>query len=116
MSTTVTEAANPLHWLQRATSLIVQTDLANRDPSVRQIAILFHLADQPEPAPSIKEIAAHFGINKPATTRNVDRLEMVHKFVKRTQDHQDRRRVEVRITPAGRTYVNRLVDGLRGAS
>lgn len=115
MSTTVANAATTLHFLQRATSLIVQTDVANRDPSVRQIAILLHLADRPEPAPSIKELAAHFGINKPATTRNVDRLELAHKFVARTTHADDRRKVEIRISPAGRSYVDSLVERLRDA-
>lgn len=110
------QAANPLAFLQRATAIAVQADIANRDLTMRQLAILLHLVNFQGPAPSIKDLAARFGLSKPATTRSVDRLADVVGFVSRVTADHDRRMVEVRITSAGATYVNDLIGGLRGAA
>ncbi len=109
-------ATDPLAFLQRATSLIVQRDLqGDRDMSGRQLAILLHLVKRDGPPPSIVDIAAWFNLSKPATTRNVDRLADVIGFVSRTPSPADRRKVEVRITEAGAAYVADLIRELQDA-
>ncbi len=109
-------APDPLAFLKRTTALLVQKDVdGDRDLTVRQLAILMHLVDRPDPAPSIRHLAAQFGLSRPATTRSVDRLVDVLGFASRAESASDRRSVEIRITPAGHAFVNDLVGALQVA-
>ena len=111
-----TVSPDPLAFLKRATALLVQKDVDDdRDLTVRQLAILMQLMDRQEPAPSIRHLAAQFGLSRPATTRSVDRLVDVLGFASRAESAIDRRSVEIRITPAGQAFVNDLVGALQVA-
>ncbi|MBL6080454.1 MarR family transcriptional regulator [Belnapia sp. T18] len=62
------------------------------------------LTDEP---PTIQGLAAHLNVNKPATTRALDRLEELE-LVPRAIDGRDRRSVLVRPTAGGAAMVKRL--------
>lgn len=73
----------------------------------RQIAILsFVYADNIHK--SVIEYSERLGINKPAVTRALDRLEELN-FIVRQPDAMDRRRIIVTPTLNGQTYFNNLI-------
>ena len=75
-----------------------------RDPesgtllSAHQASILDHL-DTVE-ATSLTALARHLGVTPGTMSVAVDRLQK-HRYVDRTWDHRDRRRVQLRLTDAG---------------
>lgn len=107
----MTATSDPLLSFRHAICTMVRTD--QRDLSARQLAVLLHLAQSPDPAPSIKELAAEFHISKPAITRALDRLELDLRLAKREDDANDRRKVRAVITESGRAYVDAIEAALR---
>ena len=75
-----------------------------RDPgtgealSAHQASILDHL-DEIEPT-SVTELAGHMGVTAATMSLAIDRLER-RNYVRRDRDPRDRRRVLLRVTPAG---------------
>lgn len=72
--------------------------------SVPQCVALQHLRQQPC---GVSELAAHLGNSVSATTRLVDGLER-NAWLERTPDPDDGRRVQLRLTEAGRAQADRL--------
>jgi len=108
---TVVQPTDSLAFLLRATTLIVKHD--ERDMTMRQMAILLFLASNADAAPGIKALAEQFGISRPSVSRSVDRLVKEYGYVQRTESIDDRRRVEIRIAPAGTRYLDGLALALR---
>ena len=61
----------------------------------------------------IGELATHLGVREPTVTATVDRAE-ADGHVTRVRDESDARVVRVRITPAGRDLVGRLLPEVSG--
>jgi len=68
------------------------------DISAHQASILDHL-DDVDPM-SMTDLAGHMGVTVATMSLAIDRLER-RKYVRRDRDPKDRRRVLLRITPAG---------------
>lgn len=81
-----------------------------RDLSARQLGVLTTLALQPE-LNTIRSLAVHLRVSKPAITRAVDRLE-AEGLAKRRPDPKDRRSVCIGISPAGSSYLDDIEVGL----
>ena len=73
------------------------------DLTSRALAILLVVRTMPGPH-TVRGIAAHLAINKPAVTRNVDRL-VERGLMKRAPDPTDRRSVLMTPTTEGNAYV-----------
>lgn len=56
---------------------------------------------------TVRGLAATFGISKPAVTRAADKLEELD-MVRREIDKEDRRSVNISITPKGSSFLRRL--------
>jgi DNA-binding MarR family transcriptional regulator len=70
------------------------------------VPLLRLLADG-EPALRLGELAAELGVEAPAVTRQVQRLERAG-LVERVADPDDRRAQRVRLTPAGRVAIDAI--------
>ena len=68
------------------------------DVSAHQASILDHL-DEVDPL-SMTDLADHMGVTVATMSLAIDRLER-RRYVRRDRDPQDRRRVLLRVTPAG---------------
>lgn len=79
-----------------------------RDLSLRQLAVLAVCIDAKQPQ-TVRGLAKHLGIAKPAVTRAADRLEAA-KFVRRKPDPGDRRSVLIVPSPAGRRFHARFFE------
>jgi len=99
-----------LHKFQKAIGLVVSGD--GPDLSARQLAVLLRIAEKPDPAPGVKELAEELGVSKPAITRAMDRLIIEHKFIIRTQHPMDRRKIEATLSRDGEAYIAFLAAGL----
>jgi DNA-binding MarR family transcriptional regulator len=84
---------------------IVRAD--DRDLSLRQLAVLLTCQSTNQP-PTVRGLAEHFGIPKPAITRAVDRLEKVG-LAERRDDPDDGRSVLVASTAAGQRFCKKFV-------
>ena len=72
--------------------------MTGADISAHQASILDHL-DDVDPM-SMTDLAGHMGVTVATMSLAIDRLER-QKYVRRDRDPKDRRRVLLRITPAG---------------
>ncbi len=84
------------------------------DLSVRQLAIMLavYLDDGPH---TVRGLAAHLGVSKPAITRGLDRLGMLD-LTRRKVDPMDRRSVLVVRTLQGAAFLRRLDGALDAAA
>lgn len=93
---------NPLHdsllWMVRD----------GTDVSVRQLVVLLEATEARQPQ-TVRGLAAHLHISKPAITRAMDRLETLG-WAKREPDPKDRRSVLITVTEDGRKQVRRMLD------
>lgn len=92
----------------RAIQALVRSDV--RDLSTRQLGILTTLAVEPE-LNTVRGLAIHLRISKPAVTRALNRLEE-EGLAKRRPDPTDRRSVLLAILPAGRAFLDDIEIGL----
>ena len=90
---------------QRSFLLDLSRELNHYQISYAQYFLLCHL--DREDGLTMSDIARKMGHSTAAATGLVDRLERLE-YVQRTHAEDDRRRVEVRILPKGRTSVNEL--------
>jgi DNA-binding MarR family transcriptional regulator len=101
--------------LQRCFLLNLSKELARGKVSFPQYLLLGYLAQQKHL--TMTEIAAKMGHTTAAATGLVDRLEKLG-YVSRTHASDDRRKIEVQITPAGHCLVGQIredmVSGLGG--
>lgn len=83
------------------------------DLSARQMAILLtvYLTDPPH---TVRGLAAHLSISKPAVTRALDRLGRLG-FARRKIDATDRRNVLVQRTVKGSVFLSEFADLVRAA-
>lgn len=77
------------------------------DLSLRQLAVLLFLRDEPKANCTIRGMADHLCVPKPAVTRAATRLQDLN-FVMRQVDMADRRSVFVRLTVRGRAFAHAL--------
>lgn len=101
-----------LHILQDMALSEIRLD--QPDLNMRQLAILLVVYQTPE-MQTVRGLAAHLSVNKPAVTRALDRLEefdLAHRKV----DPRDRRSVVVERTATGDAMVQRLKDALAEAA
>jgi DNA-binding MarR family transcriptional regulator len=89
--------------LERTVDLVRQE---GRDLSLRQLAVLL-VCDAAADPQTVRGLARHLEIAKPAVTRAVDRLKAAG-LVRRTVDPSDRRSVLISCTPAGHGYCSRF--------
>jgi DNA-binding MarR family transcriptional regulator len=99
-----------LRKFQKAIGLVVAGE--GPDLSARQLAVLLRVAEKPNPALGVKELAEQLGVSKPAITRAMDRLIDEHEFLKRTPHPMDRRKIEASLAPKGEAYIAFLAAGL----
>ena len=78
------------------------------DLSARQLALLLTVYLTPPPH-TVRGLAAHLAVSKPAITRALDRLSMLG-FLKRKIDSTDRRNVLVQRTVRGSVYLSEFAD------
>jgi DNA-binding MarR family transcriptional regulator len=76
----------------------VKDPASGEDVSAHQASILDHL-DEVD-AMSVTDLAEHMGVTVATMSLAIDRLER-RQYVRRDRDPQDRRRVLLRVTPAG---------------
>ena len=76
------------------------------DLTARQLGVLLTCFDEGEPQ-TVRGLAAHLRVSKPAITRAVDRLSQFS-FVQRKPDLRDRRSILVQVTPHGTSFVREL--------
>ncbi|PYD62250.1 MarR family transcriptional regulator [Novacetimonas maltaceti] len=77
-----------------------------QDLSARQLAVFLtcYLQDDPQ---TVRGLAAHLNVSKPAITRALDRLWQL-KLIKRVRDPMDGRSVLIFRTPVGTNYLAEL--------
>jgi DNA-binding MarR family transcriptional regulator len=92
----------------KAIQSLVRSDA--RDLSTRQLAVMTTLALEPD-LNTVRGLAIHLRISKPAVTRALDRLEE-EGLAKRRPDPADRRSVLLAILPAGRAFLDDIEIGL----
>jgi len=92
----------------KAIRVLVRSDV--RDLSTRQLGILTTLALEPD-LNTVRGLAIHLRMSKPAVTRALDRLEQ-EGLAKRRPDPTDRRSVLLAILPAGRAFLDDIEIGL----
>ncbi len=95
--------------LQRCFMLRLSEDLSTGQISFPQFFLLGHLAE--EETLSMSDIAGRMRHTTAAATGLVDRLETLG-YANRTHSPEDRRKVLVQITPAGRALYNQVRDGI----
>lgn len=113
MSGNVSDGPDDLAGVLRRTIV----DLVRRDGpdlSARQLGVFLtcYLENEPQ---TVRGLAAHLGVSKPAITRALDRLTEFD-LVKRKTDPMDRRSVLVQHTPAGAAFLRDLRSIMRDAS
>jgi DNA-binding MarR family transcriptional regulator len=74
--------------------------------TTRQFAmlLLLHTADREL---SFLNLCANLDMSKPAVSRSLDRLSILH-FIERRRSHDDRRRTFVSLTEKGRALIERV--------
>lgn len=95
--------------LQRCFMLNLSKELARGSVSFPQYFLLGFLGQQPHL--TMSEIASKMGHTTAAATGLVDRLEKLG-YVQRSHAKEDRRKIKVRITPAGIALVNRVREDM----
>lgn len=78
-------------------------DRRSTNMNVRQLATMYTLAQAPAPR-DFGAVADELRLSRPVLTRIVDRLER-DKLIQRVDDPDDRRRVKLKLTGAGRSIV-----------
>ena len=108
MSNSVTALTGPaaLDLWRRALVESVRRDTP--DLSARQLAVLLTVFLTPPPH-TVRGLAAHLDVSKPAITRALDRLSQLG-FIKRKIDPADRRNVLVQRTVKGSVYLSEFAD------
>ncbi len=84
------------------------------DLSQRQLAILLTIYLTPPPH-TVRGLAQHLNISKPAVTRALDTLSVMG-LAKRKRDQADKRNVLVQRTVAGSVYLSELSDQITNAA
>jgi len=84
---------------------------AENDLSLTQLRVLGILRDR---RPRVTELAAHLGLEKSSVSGLVDRAEQ-RGLMAREKNSEDRRAVDVFLTPAGRELAVRLFSEVRTA-
>jgi DNA-binding MarR family transcriptional regulator len=97
---------------RRTVEEYVRRDLP--DLSSRQMAILLIVYTRPAPH-TVRGLAAHLAISKPAVTRAIDRLSALD-FVRRRTDEADRRSVLVQRTVKGAVFLSDYADLIAAAA
>jgi DNA-binding MarR family transcriptional regulator len=82
--------------------------LSEHELTFTQVKML-HELDQPDGDLAQSELGATLSLSLPAVSRAVDGLE-ARGYVERREDEHDRRMKRVRVTPAGRRVLGRLMD------
>ena len=93
-----------LELWRRAVTASVRSDAP--DLTARQQAILMTIALTPGPH-TVRGLAEHLSIAKPAVTRALDALERLD-FIKRVRDEADLRNIFLERRPAGMTYLRQF--------
>ncbi|MCB8878256.1 MarR family transcriptional regulator [Acidisoma silvae] len=81
----------------------------DRDLNLRQLAVLLVCYSTSEPQ-TVRGLAEHLNVVKPAITRALDRLEKA-KLVRRKYDPADKRSIHVAVTRAGERYGEMFLGG-----
>jgi DNA-binding MarR family transcriptional regulator len=81
---------------------------ADMDLTARQLAVLMTIYLSPPPH-TVRGLAAHLGVGKPAITRALDTLAR-HGLVRRRRDEEDGRNVLVQRTIKGSVYLSDFGD------
>jgi DNA-binding MarR family transcriptional regulator len=84
------------------------------DLSARQLALMLtvYLTAPPH---TVRGLAAHLNVSKPAITRALDRLSVLG-FIRRKVDKTDRRNILVQRTVKGSVYLSEFADLVRDAA
>ncbi|MBL6458987.1 winged helix-turn-helix transcriptional regulator [Belnapia sp. T6] len=92
-------------------ALLSEVRREDADLTMRQIAILLmvYLTDEPQ---TVRGLAAHLRISKPAVTRGMDRL-VLFELIRREEEPEDRRSVIAVRTAAGAEMMERLKAALK---
>lgn len=90
-----------LELWRKAVTASVRSDAP--DLTARQQAVLMSVALMPGPH-TVRGLAEHLGVAKPAITRALDALERLS-FIRRLPDDSDLRSIFIERTPAGMTYL-----------
>ncbi len=96
---------------------VAVTETVRRDTpdlSARQLALILTVYLRPPPH-TVRGLAAHLNISKPAITRALDRLEKLG-LVRRRKDPADRRSVLVQRTVAGSVFLREFADTVTNAA
>jgi DNA-binding MarR family transcriptional regulator len=90
------------------TALVTSVRQSGPDLSARQMAILLtvYLSDPPH---TVRGLAAHINVSKPAVTRALDRLSLLG-YVKRKRDLEDKRNVLVQRTVKGSVFLSDFAE------
>jgi len=83
---------------------------AENELSLTQLRVFGILRDR---RPRVTELAAHLGLDKSSISGLIDRAER-RGFLARDRNAEDRRAVEVFLTPAGRELTHQMYDTARG--
>lgn len=78
------------------------------DLTTRQLAIIFSIYLTPPPH-TVRSLAAHLGISKPAICRALDSLSTLD-FIKRKKDEKDKRNVFIQRTIIGSVFLRDVAD------
>lgn len=92
------------------------TGTEERDLSQRQLAVFLTVVTELDEQHTVRGLAAHLNVSKPAITRAIDRLSQFD-LVERHEDERDRRSVIITKTRAGTEYLrdlNKLADQSTG--
>lgn len=92
-------------WRQ---TMVSSVRLAAPDLSARQMALLLTVYLTPPPH-TVRGLAAHLGVSKPAVTRAIDRLTELG-LLRRQTDESDRRSVLIQRTQAGHEFLKAFGD------
>jgi len=84
------------------------------DLTARQLAVLLSVYVTPPPH-TVRGLAAHLNITKPAITRALDRLTQLD-LIKRKRDETNKRSVLVQRTVRGSVYLTELAEEIRKAA
>lgn len=92
-------------WRQ---TMVSSVRLAAPDLSARQMALLLTVYLTPPPH-TVRGLAAHLEVSKPAVTRAIDRLTELG-LLRRQTDESDRRSVLIQRTQAGHEFLKEFGD------
>ena len=95
-------------------ALVSSVRLEAPDLSARQMALLLSVYLTPPPH-TVRGLAAHLNVSKPAITRALDRLEKLG-LVRRRKDPADRRSVLIQRTVAGSLFLSEFADTVTKAA